>query len=161
MLASAVVLGVVSGAAFGGDLRRLGRLSLRGLPVLLVAAAIRALGIFVPLPWPAYVAALLGFGIVAVLNRELPGALLIAAGIALNVVVITLNAGMPVDQGAAASAGAPFREDGLHVAMGERTVLAFLGDVLPMPLFRNVYSVGDVVLAAGGFWLPFRWLRQR
>ena len=161
MLASAIVLGVSAGVAFGGDIRRLGQISLRGLPVLLFAAAIRVVGLFVPLPWPAYVAALVGFALVAVLNRELPGALLIALAVVLNATVVSLNGGMPVEARAVEAAGATFREDGLHVAMTERTLLPFLGDVLPFPLFRNVYSVGDVVLAAGGFWLPFRWIRAR
>ncbi|MGH2498600.1 MAG: DUF5317 family protein [Candidatus Limnocylindria bacterium] len=161
MLASAVALGVAAGLAFGGDWRRLARVRIRAWPLLAAAFAIRAVGFAVPLPPALYLAALAAIVAVALLNARLPGALLVAFGTALNVAVIALNGGMPVDAAAALAAGAEQRVgDGLHVPLTDTTLLPFLADVIPVPLVRGVYSAGDVVIALGGFWLPFAALRR-
>ena len=68
---------------------------------------------------------------------------------------------MPVDPGALAVSGKPPPSDGLHVILGPDTRLPFLADVLLAPIENNIYSVGDVVLAIGGFWMTFRLLKQR
>jgi hypothetical protein len=49
----------------------------------------------------------------------------------------------------------------LHVMLMPDTRLPFLADVLLIPVVNNIYSVGDVVLAIGGFWMTFRLLKQR
>jgi hypothetical protein len=86
---------------------------------------------------------------------------LIAAGALLNLVVVLVNGGMPVDPAAAALAGTALRgDDPLHHALDAATRLPFLADVIPLPPLRNVYSAGDVAIAAGGFWLPFRSLSR-
>lgn len=162
MLASGLVLGIASGIAFGGDWRRLGELPLRWVPILLIALAIRVVGIIVPFALALYLAALVGTAVAAALNRHIPGALLIAAGSLLNVGVIALNGGMPVDADAVTAANAiSYSADRLHVARGPETRLPLLADVIPLAPVRGVYSVGDVVIAVGGFWLPFAWLRAR
>jgi len=162
MLASGLVLGIASGIALGGDWRRLGDLPLRWVPVLLPALAIRVLGLVIPFALAIYVAALVGTAVAAILNRHLPGVTLIAFGSLLNIGVIALNAGMPVDLGAVAAANAiSYDSDRLHVPLGQETRLPLLADVIPLGLVRGVYSVGDVAIAVGGFWLPFSWLRGR
>lgn len=161
MLVSAVALGFVVGLIAGGDPRRLTRIRVRGLPILLGAGALRVLGFVTPLPVLAYVGALLLIVAVAILNRHIPGAWLAALGIALNLLVIALNGGMPVDLSAAHSVGVQVRDDGLHIPLSNATVLPLLADILPAAVFRNVYSLGDVLLAAGGFWIVFRLLRRR
>ncbi|MBI3522421.1 MAG: DUF5317 domain-containing protein [Chloroflexi bacterium] len=160
MLVSGVALGLFAGVAFGGDIRRLARLELRWTPVLFGALAIRLVGLFVPFSLWLYVAALLATAAAAALNRHLPGALLIAAGSLLNAVVVVLNGGMPIDPRAAEAASLTYPTDGLHVPLGARALLPFLTDVIPVPIVRGVYSVGDVLIAIGGFWLPFAWLRR-
>jgi hypothetical protein len=67
---------------------------------------------------------------------------------------------MPVDPGAVALSGKTAPSDGLHVILGPDTRLSFLADVLLVPVINNVYSVGDVVLALGGFWMVFRLIRS-
>jgi hypothetical protein len=162
MLASGLVLGIVGGIAFGGDWRRLGQIPLRWVPVLLAALAIRVLGLVIPFALAVYLAALAGTAVAAILNRHLPGVTLIAAGSLLNIGVIALNGGMPVDPAAVATANAiSYDADRLHVPFGPETRLPLLADVIPLALVRGVYSVGDVVIAIGGFWLPFAWLRGR
>jgi hypothetical protein len=86
------------------------------------------------------------------LNRALPGLGLAAAGMALNLLVIVANGAMPVLEGSARTAGVDQRLEsaGLkHERLDDDTVLPWLGDAIPVPPFREVLSVGDVVLALG------------
>lgn len=160
MLVSSVVLGLVAGIGFGGDWRRLRRIRLQGIPILLACGLLRLVGAFWGLPLMIYVAVLVALTGVAVLNRRMPGALLVGAGISLNLIAIVANQGMPISLPAAHIAGLSIPADGLHHPMTESTRLQALVDVIPVPLFRNVYSAGDVVLAVGGFWIPFAALRR-
>lgn len=160
MLVSSVALGVAGGLLFGGDWRRLGELRIRWWPVLAAAVALRVAGVLLPLDLVAYLSGVLAVAVVALRNAALPGAPLIAIGALLNTLVFVVNGGMPYDPVAADTAMIrPLLNDRLHVAASSDTRLAFLSDVIYLPIFRNVYSVGDVVIAAGGFWLPFQWLR--
>ncbi len=97
-------------------------------------------------------------------NRKAPGMPLLAAGLGLNLLVIILNGGMPVDPETLRHLGqlAMYQElvtrgwSGNAVALTDRTFLPFLADrlVLPEPFpARGPYSVGDLLTYAGGFWL--------
>lgn len=162
MLVSGPALGLALGWLRGGDPRRLADLRIRWWPVLAAGIFVRLMaGLAGELAAPLYVigfAAIIG---VAGANRSLPGLPLIAAGGALNLIVVAANGGMPVDLTAVAAAGARMPADRLHIELTERSALSLLADILPVPLVRSVYSVGDVLLAAGGFWLPFVWMRRR
>jgi hypothetical protein len=89
----------------------------------------------------------------AAINRRLPGAVLVFVGLALNVAVIAPNGGMPVDPGAARTAGAgniTIEDTAKHHLLDSDDVLPFLGDVIGIPPpARLVVSVGDMVLYAG------------
>lgn len=160
VLVSAIALGVVAGLAFGGDPKRLAAVRLVWAPLLFTAVALRLVAPVVPFaPLPLYLACLAGLVAVAWANRRLSGVPLIGAGAALNLVVVALNGGMPVDLAAAAAVGSAGPHDPLHVVLGPDTRLGFLADVIPFGLVRNVYSIGDFLDAAGAFWLPFRALR--
>jgi hypothetical protein len=162
MLVSGLVAGFVLGLATGGHWRNLQRLDVRFWPGLIAGVIARVAAPFVGgLALVASLAGLLLVGVVAVLNRALPGAWLIALGSFLNAVVTLVNAGMPVDPGALAASGKPAPSDGLHVLIGSDTRLGFLADVLLAPVVNNIYSVGDVLLAIGGFWMAFRLLKHR
>ncbi len=161
MLASGVIAGIAAGIAFGGDWRRLGTFSLRFWPLLGVAIAIRALATVTPAaPLSVYLASLFGIAIVAALNWRIPGAVLIATGTAMNILVVALNSGMPYDAATVLAVGAPLPTDSLHALMGPATKLPFLGDIVPVGIVRSVYSVGDFLLALGGFLIPFIWLQS-
>lgn len=90
-------------------------------------------------------------------NRSVRPLWLVAAGLALNALVIVLNGGMPVSVSAVAAAtgGAALLihvGDFAHVAMSASTRLPWLGDVLPLPgpiFMRAVASPGDLLLACG------------
>jgi len=160
MLVSGLVAGFILGLASGGHWRRLTQLDLRFLPALVVAAALRAVApFFGQLALGISMFGLALIALVAVVNRALPGAWLVALGSTLNLLVISVNGGMPVDPEAMTTAGKSLPNDGLHVLLGPATHLGFLADVLLAPIVNNVYSVGDVLLAAGGFWMAFRVLR--
>jgi hypothetical protein len=162
MLTSAVALGVIAGWLSGGRrLGRLGDLHIRWWPLLVAAVVVRVTATFFgELSAIAYVIAFAGITAVALADRDLPGMTLIAAGATLNAIVVAANGGMPVDQGAVAAAGATMTNDRLHIVLSAATRLPQLADVFPLPLYRTVYSVGDVLLAIGGFWLPFAWMRR-
>lgn len=162
MLASSVVLGGLTGLALRGNWRNFRDLEIRWWPLALLALGTRVLAVLVGLPVWAHVLAILLTSAVAARNWRIPGALLVAAGSLLNAVAIGANGGMPFDAAAAASVGArPPLNDALHFPIGPDTRLPWLTDVIPVGLFRNVYSVADFIIAAGGFWIPFSVLRRR
>ena len=163
MLASAVALGIAAGWLAGARrLGRLGELRIRWWPLLAAAVAVRLLApVFGELSAVAYVVAFVAISAVALADRRLPGMTVIAAGATLNAIVVAANGGMPVDPTAVAAAAAAMPDDHLHIELDAATRLPQLADVIPMAIFRNVYSVGDVLLALGGFWLPFAWMRRR
>lgn len=86
------------------------------------------------------------------LQRRHLASVLLGVGAALNVAVVVANGGMPVDSGALARVG---RRDvdvtrGFlykHVPMTSDTRLSWLGDRIPVPIQRNVISLGDVLMA--------------
>lgn len=162
MLVSAVVAGVGAGIILGGDLRRLGTLTLRWWPLLAAAILVRLAAPLVPFaPLPLYLGSFAAILVVVAGNLRLPGVPLIGVGAALNLAVVSLNGGMPVDLAAVAAAGSSAPHDPLHFALTTDTRLPALADVIPIGIVRSVYSLGDVAIAAGGFWLPFARLRGR
>ncbi|MEO5901989.1 MAG: DUF5317 domain-containing protein [Ilumatobacteraceae bacterium] len=146
-----VLVGVLAGlvkphrSRFGGP---------RAVPVVLAAAAAQfAAPLFTGVPRTGLLVAsvLLGALWIARQRRHLASGLL-AIGACLNVAVIAANGGMPVDSGALARVGRRGTDvtDGFfakHVAMTGGTRLSWLGDRIPVPIQRNVISVGDVLMA--------------
>ena len=93
---------------------------------------------------------------VVVINRDRKGMWLAGIGVLMNFVVIAINGGMPVLEGAAVVAsgfqsGLDIGGDFKHVVLDSSTRLAFLADVIPLRLFGQgqVLSLGDVFLAVG------------
>src|SRR5438309_981408 len=156
MLASGVILGVVAGLAVRRSWRPLTTARIQWLPLLLGALVVRAVAPFVPVvAFPLYVLALAGTAVGAAANLRLTGAALVAFGGALNLAVVLLNHGMPVDAGAVAAAAGSMPTDALHVTLTDATVVKPLADVIAVPIAHAVYSVGDVCIALGGFLVPF------
>jgi MFS family permease len=161
MLLSGVALGIAAGIAFGGDWRRLSTFTLYFWPLLVIGAALRLVGEIIPTsPLAVYFFGLLCIAIVAARNYRLPGAALISVGTFSNVIVVLLNGGMPYNHPLAAEIGA-LPNTSLYVPMGPTTIFPFLGDIIPvaLPFFSSVYSVGDFLIAFGGFLIPFLWLQ--
>ncbi len=100
-------------------------------------------------------------------NRRITGVLIIGLGLLLNLVVMAANGGfMPITREAILAAGIRSAQElpaeGARISRtkdvllsAEQTRLAFLSDVIvapPVPTVR-VYSLGDLVIAAGAFTL--------
>lgn len=161
-----VVAAVLLGWLLGGRLRRLAGLPLRGL-WLLAGAGLALVGGAAAAVAAGSAAAYVAGSLLATLltvtflarNRALYGVPLVTAGLALNAVVAVLNGGMPVSPGAAGAAGLSGQQiadiaagvDPRHVLAGPATVLDLLADRIPLrlPLFPEVLSAGDVLVAAG------------
>lgn len=160
MLVSGVIAGIAAGIAFGGDWRRLGTFTLHLWPLLALGAALRLFGYVIPTsPLAVYFFGLVCIAVVAARNWRLPGAALISVGTFSNVVVVLLNSGMPYDVAVATAINALPPENGLHIPLGPGTIFPFLGDIIPVGIVSGMYSVGDVLIAFGGFLIPFLWLQ--
>lgn len=106
-------------------------------------------------------------GAFLVINRHIPGAVIIAAGATSNFVAIALNGGsMPADPDAWALAGLPPVPEGAfeNSAANGGARLAYLGDIFAIPAswpLSNVFSIGDVLIVIGGTYFAHRWCARR
>ena len=176
LLVACVVLGaVILGYLAGGRLRGFEGAHLRWWPLALIGLAMQvapvpdlggdgedllSLGLLIGSYLP-----LLTF---AVANLRQPGFWLVTAGLAMNLLVISVNSGMPVTREAVVASG---QEDGLttleedrgskhHLADRDEDILLFLADVIPLGRpFQQVVSAGDLVLYAGVGWFVFGTMR--
>jgi hypothetical protein len=157
LIAVIVVVSLVAGLLAGGSLRTFEHVRVHWWALAPIGLVLQG----APLPEvhsdPVAGAALLGsYGMLlgfAAVNRRLPGAPLVFAGLALNLAVIAPNGGMPVDPVAARAAGAgaiTIEDTAKHHVLSQDDVLPFLADVIAVPRPAGlVMSFGDVVLYAG------------
>jgi hypothetical protein len=161
VLAEAAVTGILLGLVTGGRLGALGELRIRGV-ALVYAAILLQIGAFPSgvLPWstPGGVARwlwlisfvlLIGF---AVFNRAVRGVALVFAGLATNLAAVVANGGlMPASPDAIRAAGLTYRMHNNSIST-VRPHLASFTDRWAVPdwiPWGNVFSVGDVLIAAG------------
>jgi hypothetical protein len=171
LVIGAVVLGVLLGTAFGGSIRTLSEVHFRWWPLALVGFALQ----LIPIPslegrldhWLSVgllVASYLVLLVFVAANFRIAGFPLVAAGFALNVLVISINGGMPVSDRALRSAygtgyGASLRELQLHGGAKHHLQrpdddLMPLADVIPIGApIRKVFSMGDLVSMLGITWV--------
>jgi MFS family permease len=172
MFLSTILLALIVGAIAGGGLPRLADLKLRWTILLVAALALRlaagmsrefGIGADIPVGW-AFIAA---YGLIFAWlwqNWRVPGLQVAAVGIGANMLAILLNAGrMPIWAAAYSAAGfteADIANDPFHFLLRADTIAEFVasgglfGDVIPLPIpvIRDVVSIGDVILAIGIFW---------
>lgn len=173
MFLIAVLAALALGLARQGKVHSLGRLTLRRLWLPLLAYLIQfGLDYFAGMggrePWMGYVHLatyfLLSYWIY--LNLQLPGMGLLAVGTLLNFAVIALNQGfMPVDpEPLSQTAYLTFARglNGTHILLTPETRMPWLADIIYLPRpRRELDSLGDLVLAAGGFWLIFKGMAKK
>jgi len=162
LIPTLVVLAVVLGYVLGGRLRgfedlRINRwgLAIGGLALQLIPAF--AIGtIPASVTGPVMLALSYTFLVVFLFsNRWIPGAPVMRIGLLLNLAVVLVNGGMPVQPQAIERAGGdPYTlmqaSPTKHHLMTEDDVLWQLGDVIPVPPpFADVLSIGDVLLYGG------------
>jgi hypothetical protein len=152
-------LAVCVGFAAGGSLRHFERFRVHWWGVALAGLALQGISFASGVSRPIGSVVLIGsyalLGSFAWVNRRLPAVWLVMVGLALNVLVIGVNSGMPVSASALETAGA--RAEGLvgsgtfkHHLMGPSDDLTPLGDVIGIPPpVGAVISTGDVLLYAG------------
>jgi len=176
LLLYAVILGLVLGLASGGKLAALGMTHIRLWPVALIGLLCQLLLFSTPVaevvgPWgpSLYVVSTAAVLMAIVVNLRQPGFWLIIVGALANFAVIVANGGqMPASPDAWAAlngvAAVPTTDFSNSVLAGPHTVLAFLGDnfVLPRPVpLANVFSIGDVLIGAGGALFVFQAMHGR
>lgn len=155
-VAVAIVVGLVIAFARGGRVRHLAAARFRWPYLVVVALALQAiievdrLGSTEVLV--ASYAMLLTF---CAVNLRIVGMGIVAIGLALNAIVITVNGGMPVRVGAVYEAGILEPSEPLAIDQVKRHVeadddrLTFLGDIIPVRPLQEVLSFGDLVLSVG------------
>jgi MFS family permease len=172
MFLSTILLALVVGALLGGGLPRLADLRLRWTWLLIVALLLRivaglsretGIAADIPVGWAFIVA----YGLIFVWlwgNWRVPGLQIASVGIGANMAAVLINAGqMPIWAAAFFAAGfdeSVIANDPFHFLLRTDTVAEFVargglfGDVIPLPLpiVRDVISIGDVLLAIGIFW---------
>jgi len=174
-----IVLVIVVALLRGGSLRNFATVQLRWLPLVIVAFVLQLL-IFTPFARsplvafatvPIYVLSMILLVIWVAGNWRIPGMALIAAGLALNVIAISVNGGhMPVSIESARYAGTigNYTSTGAFVANNsiatqDNARLWLLTDIIAIPKqvpFANVISIGDVLLTIGVGILCYRTLRH-
>jgi MFS family permease len=174
VLFGGIALGLVAGLLAGGGISNVVEVRLRWMGALFLAVVVRfateaALTHAIPLAesfrLPLLVAAYLILLTGLWANRRQPGMAIALVGILSNAVVIVVNGGrMPIWEPSLAAAGLTLADvpRALHNLLPASLDGAFLvhggpfADVIPipLPLVRNVASVGDVLISIGlGFFL--------
>lgn len=157
-----LVVAVLGGLAVGRLRAPLGahavRLELRRLPLLGIGAAGNVAAQLLhddvaTLAMGASLAVLLAF---VAGNLHVTGIAVIGVGLLLNLGSVVLNDGMPVRGDALVAAEVVDRQElptisftGPRHLETERDRIGVLGDVLPLPVARQVLSFGDLVVVAG------------
>jgi MFS family permease len=173
MLLSAILVGLVLGAIAGGTLPRLADLRLHWIWLLGLALAVRLLaGLSIttgqgPTDLAEDWGLPLTYGLIVVWlyrNWRVPGLQVAAIGVTMNTIAVLLHAGkMPVFEGSLLAAGlspADLVGDPYHVLLVAESTAEFVrqggmfGDVVPIPIpvIRDVISIGDVLLWIGIVW---------
>jgi hypothetical protein len=162
-LALPLLLGLGLSALLGGSLRKLADLRLRSVWMFYAAIGLQVAAFPVEaMPWrtPDTVAKALWLGsdaliaVAAVRNLRIPGVAFVGAGLVSNLAAVLSNGGhMPVRAAAMHAAGYDYAVHNNSAALASPH-LSWLIDRWAAPdwiPFANVFSVGDVLIAAGGF----------
>jgi hypothetical protein len=155
----ALLVGAACGLFFGGDLRHVATWQVRSWWLLIpglglqVAADRLALGALGTVALAAGYVCLL---VLALRNAVLMGTGIVALGLACNLLVVTVDGGMPVRASAIAVAGIATEAQAPALDYGHRhhletpaDHLRFLDDAVPIAAAHEVASVGDLILAMG------------
>jgi hypothetical protein len=157
----ALLFGLIAGFLVGGRLGALADLHLRWSAVIIGGLVIQILLFSEPvtdrignLGPPIYVASTVMVIVAILVNRAVPGMLIVALGAASNLTAILANGGyMPADPGAIAVLGmATHLTAYSNSAIITDPVLWPLTDIFVLPRWvplANVFSVGDLLIGVG------------
>ena len=156
-----IVLAALVVAVTRGSFRRLGRVELRAIWLLLLALAIQVALELVTFPEARIDD--VGFGLLMVsyalilafcfVNRQTTGFVVVAVGVALNMLVIGLNQGMPTKDEVVTRRGrevhVPIERSVKHRPEEPDDKLVFLSDQITLGVANQYFSIGDLVLGLG------------
>ena len=155
------ILGLLLGRVLGGRFRNLAGTRIHSTWLVFAAVALQIVAFpSGTLPWstPTGVAKalwLLSYALLIAMivrNRRMPGAIVVGAGLACNLVAILANGGlMPVRRSALLATGVSYHVHNNSIELVHPR-LGFLVDRFAAPSWvplANVYSVGDVVIGLG------------
>jgi hypothetical protein len=156
----ALLFGLLVGFLVGGRLAGLADLQLRWSAVMVVGLFIQILLFSEPvtarigaLGPPIYVGSTAMVIAAIVVNRAIPGMLIVALGAASNLIAILANGGyMPADPGAIAVLGSAHASAYSNSSFVPDPVLWPLTDIFVLPPWvplANVFSAGDVLIGLG------------
>lgn len=159
---------ILLGYAMGGSLTNLAETRFRWAWVGLVGIILQFLPIEGGLGSAALATSFLLLFAVALVNRRLPGWILILVGLYLNFLVIAVNQGMPVTTEAIRASGqtdtlAELRalDSPKHHLRTAEDELLLLGDIMAVPPpIRQAVSIGDLAAVAGMAWFVFAAMRR-
>lgn len=156
-IAVAIVAGVLIGLLRGGRFENLGEATFRLWPLLILGVVVQGIAAFstegaVALILGSYALLLL----FTALNLQHAGMGVVFVGIALNVLVIGANGGMPVRAEAIVAAGIVDHDEVDSLTFGAKRHLetpddrlTLLGDTIPVPVAQEVLSFGDLAMSVG------------
>ncbi len=171
----AALFGLVAGIAAGGSINNLGAIRFKWPLIPLFALIMRDVGVETPLAYTPYAPLLYVTGLSLLLlwalwhRHRVPGIVIVAVGMFLNLIVIGANFGhMPVSLALASVGPHDLIKKGVlgyYALMGPDTRLDFLGDWIELPapinrVFPQAYSPGDLV-AIVGMGLTLFWSTRR
>ncbi|MFL6288187.1 MAG: DUF5317 domain-containing protein [Actinomycetes bacterium] len=157
------IVGLLSPLLFNGKLSRLALVRFRGWWVVVAAllSQILIIEIFPEIDRDfldaVHLATYVAAGVFVLMNWNVPGLLIIAAGGAMNGITIALNGGqLPASREALKMAGIELsKSEFVNSGVLKDPVLPLFGDIFvwpnPFP-FANVYSFGDVLIVIGTFY---------
>ena len=156
-IAVAIVVGLAVGMLRGGRFGNLGDAAFRLWPLLVLGIVVQGAAAFsgggaVAVILVSYVLLL----VFCAVNLSHAGMGVVLIGIALNLVVIAVNGGMPVRQEAIVAAGIADHEEVPSLDFGTKRHLerdddrlTLLGDIVPVPGIGEVLSFGDLAMSVG------------
>lgn len=167
----ALLVAIPLGLLLGGRIERLGETHVRWAPLAIAGLAIQLVLFADPVAAvvgdagpPVYVTSTALVLAVVLANLSLPGVPVIALGAASNLVAILANGGwMPADPAALATAGETIGDGYSNSIVVADPALRPLTDIFATPAWlplSNVFSVGDVLIAAGLAWAVVAAMRR-
>jgi hypothetical protein len=155
-LALGVVAGLVVGLARSPAGRHTVRPRIDHIGLIAAGAGLNALSVVLDgdAATFALMASLAVLVVVAFANRHVTGVAVVGVGLLVNLAAVSLNAGMPVRPSALEAAG--LAEPGEVITVepprhleSDADPVPVVGDVIPIPLTREVVSFGDLIVVLG------------
>jgi uncharacterized protein DUF5317 len=169
LLASILAVAVLAGLLAGRSFRGFPAEPIRWGWVALVGLVLQFLPVQGDQAWLLLVGSFVVLLAFVVANVRVPGFFLLLIGISLNLVVITVNQGMPVTREALQTSGQVGTLDELRGGVSAKhhladpdTLLTPLSDAIGIPRpFGQAVSVGDLSMYAGVAWYVVASMRPR